>query len=165
MLSPWDAKQMLLDTAAEVRKFTPLLEQMHPQQWLDNGAPPAYASQYLSARDRIADVQRALTGLSNRPDSLSLAVDTYFRMEALEIVLRSLNECVRKYGESRTADQLASSMAAEFNAREKFRGYLRDLSTQREQDFKVADEEAQRCRGMIGTEASPASSTRKVHKK
>jgi hypothetical protein len=162
--APWDIRQMLTALNAQNERLKPLLEQMHPQQWLENGAPAAYVSQYQEARTRMDDVIRAVQNLSRQTDSLSVALDTYFRMEALETVARSVNECIRKYGERKTADQLSALIAQNFNNRQKFREYLRDLSVEREQEFKIADDEAQRCRGMISKEA-PSSDTRKSHKK
>jgi hypothetical protein len=50
---------------------------------------------------------------------------------------------------------LSQLIAHNFNNRERFRGYIRDLAASTEQNFKIADEEAQRCRGMISKE--PAS--------
>ena len=155
--TPWDIQQMLAVLNKQNQQLKPLLDRMHPQQWLDNGAPAAYASQYLDARSRMDDVIRSVTNLSQHTDSLSSALDTYFRMEALETVARSLVECIRKYGERPMAEQLSTLIAQNFTSRQKFREYLRDLSTQREQEFKIADEEAQRCRGMISREPAPSS--------
>jgi hypothetical protein len=150
--APWDVKQMLNELNAENEKLQPLIAQMHPQEWLDNGAPPAYASQYLEARTRMDDQIRAVKRLSLQTDSLPVALDTYFRMEAFEVIAHSLGECIRKYGDRDMAEELSRLTAQEFTNRQKFREYLRDLSTERDQEFKVADEEAQRCRGMISGE-------------
>src|ERR1700745_561011 len=48
--APWDIRQMLSELNAQNAQLKPLLQKMHPQQWLDNGAPPAYASQYMDAQ-------------------------------------------------------------------------------------------------------------------
>lgn len=162
--APWDIRQMLNALNAQNEKMKPVLEQMHPQQWLDNGAPPAYISQYQEARSRMDDVIRAVKSLSQQTDSLSAALDTYFRMESLEVSARSVYECVKKYGERSSAEQLSALIAQNFDNRRKFREYLQDLSTQREQEFKIADEEAQRCRGMISKESPTATNSRKSHK-
>lgn len=162
--APWDIKHMLAELNTENEKLQPLLARMHPQQWIDNGAPPAYASQYLDARTRMDDQIRAVKRLSLQTDSLSVALDTYFRMEAFEIVARSLDECIQKYGEHAMAAELSQLVAQEFTHRQKFREYLRDLSSEREQEFKVADEEAQRCRGMISGEP-PKPQERKTRRK
>lgn len=157
--APWDIRQMLAALNAQIAKMQPVLENMHPQQWLDNGAPPAYVGLYQNTRTRMDDVIRAVKNLSQQTDSLSAALDTYFRMEALETSARSVYDCVKKYGERTSAEQLSAVISQNFENRKKFRDYLRDLSTEREQEFKIADEEAQRCRGMISRE-SPAPSSR-----
>lgn len=162
--APWDIRQMLTALNAENAKMQPILEQMHPQQWLDNGAPPAYISQYQQMRTQMDDVIRSVKSLSQQTDSLSAALDTYFRMESLEVSARSVYECVKKYGERSSADALSAVIAQSFDNRQRFREYLQDLSTQREQEFKIADDEAQRCRGMISKE-SPTGDSRKSHKK
>jgi hypothetical protein len=159
--APWDIRQMLADVNSQNQKLKPLLDQMHPQQWLDNGAPPAYASQYIDTRSRLEDVVRSVANLGQHTDSLSAALDSYFRMEALEVVSRSLLECIQKYGEHTTAQQLSTLIVKNYSTRQKFRDYLRDLSVQREQECKIADEEAQRCRGIISKEPPPVTGTRR----
>lgn len=156
--APWDVKRMLSNLNSEIEKLKPLLDQLHPQEWLDNGAPPTYVRQYQDTQDRVKDAVRASQALAARTDSLSLAIDAYFRMEALENVARSLEQGVRKYGEPRMADQLAALISQDFTNRQRLREYLTELSVEREQEFKIADEEAQRCRGIISREpaAKPA---------
>ena len=142
--APWDIRQMLAEMNAQNQRLKPLLDQMHPQQWLDNGAPPAYASQYIDTRSRLDDVVRSVANLGQHTESLSAALDAYFRMEALEIVSRLAAAMgYRKYGEHATAEQLSTTIAQNYTTRQKFREYLRDLSVQREQECKIADEEAQ----------------------
>lgn len=155
---------MLANLNSEIEKLQPLLDRLHPQEWIDNGAPPTYVTQYQDTQDRVKDAVRASKALAARTDSLSLAIDAYFRMEALENVARSLEQGVRKYGEPRMADQLAALISQDFSNRQRLREYLTDLSVEREQEFKIADEEAQRCRGIISREpvATP-SRTRRPH--
>src|SRR5947199_1129044 len=78
----WDVKQMLTDLAGQNEKLKPLLNQMKPEQWLANGAPPTYVHQYQEAQARVDDTIRAATALSLQTDNLPLALDAYFRMEA-----------------------------------------------------------------------------------
>lgn len=156
--APWDVKRMLSDLAAQNQKLKPLLNQMKPQQWLDNGASPTYVNQYQQTQARVDDTIHAAAALAQQTDSLPLALDTYFRMEALENVARSLEQCVRRYGERQQADELSTLIAQDFNSRERLRRYLQDLSIERDQQFKIADEEAQRCRGMISREPPPSRS-------
>jgi hypothetical protein len=97
----------------------------------------------------VNDLVIASRLLSQNTESLSQALDTYFRLEALETSARSLDEGARKYADRATADKLDELIARNFSNRERFRDYLRDLALSKEQDFKIADAEAQRCRGMI----------------
>jgi hypothetical protein len=162
----WDVRPMLAELDANNQKLKPLLEEMHPQQWISNGAPTAYANQYYSAKNRMNEVINGVNALSRQTDSLALALDLYFRMEVLELTARSLEEGIRKYGERSTADQLSTLLAQYFSKRQKFRDYMHELAMQKEQDFKIADEEAQRCRGMISREPPPEPApTRKTRRK
>jgi hypothetical protein len=77
----------------------------------------------------------------------------------LEVTSRSLEEGVTRYGDRFTADQLGGLIARNFSRRERFRDYIRDLAASAEINFKLADEEAQRCRGMISKE--PAKRAKK----
>jgi hypothetical protein len=51
---------------------------------------------------------------------------------------------------------LAKLVAGNFDARQRLREYIRNLSADLEQNFKIADGEAQRCRGMISREPLPS---------
>jgi hypothetical protein len=82
-------------------------------------------------------------------------------LEALETTARSLEEGARRYGDRSTADQLSAAIAHNFNTRERFRDYISDLAKAQDQNFKVADEEAQRCRGMISREPASTRRTKK----
>lgn len=135
-----------------------MVARLSPQQWYDQkGAPSTYVVQWTTAQRQVNDVVIASQLLSQNTESLSLAVDDYFRLEALETTARSLGEGAQKYGDRSGADKLSELIAREFSDRERFRDYIRDLATSKEQDFKVADQEAQRCRGMISKEPSAAS--------
>jgi hypothetical protein len=69
-----------------------------------------------------------------------------------------LEEGLRRYADRSSADKLSALIAHNFSAREQFRDYLSSLATSQEQSFKVADQEAQRCRGIISREPAPAKS-------
>ena len=95
--------------------------------------------------------------LSQKTDSLSLALDTYFRLEALDVTTRSFEEGAQRYANRATADKLNALIARNFNNRERLRDYIRDLAANTEQNFKIADDEAQRCRAMITNVPQPLS--------
>jgi len=152
--SPWDVRQIVTNLTKENDELRPLLAQMNPQQWYDQkGAPSTYLIQWQAAQQQLKDVDVSTRVLGQKTDSLSQALDTYFRLEALETTARSLDEGAQRYADRATADKLAALIARNFNDRERLRDYLRDLSTNLEQNFKIADQEAQRCRGMISKES------------
>ena len=102
--------------------------------------------------------------MARQPERLPIALETYFRMESMESNLRSLADGIRKYYDPRIADQVQSIIVQNSNNREKLKQYLTELSSTKEQEFKVADSEAQRCRGVISREA-PVSSRDRVKPK
>lgn len=151
--SAWTLRSILDDLIKDNEKLEPLLAQMNPQEWVaKKGASDVYVQQWQSARTQLTEAMSASKSLAQKTESLPLALDAYFRLEALEVTSRSLQEAVTRYGDRFTADQLNGLIARNFSRRERFRDYIRDLAASSETNFKIADEEAQRCRGMISRE-------------
>ncbi|MGA8025930.1 MAG: hypothetical protein WB992_02210, partial [Bryobacteraceae bacterium] len=162
--TPWDVRKILADLERDTQQLQPLLASMDPQQWFKlKDAPSTYILQWQTAQRQLNDVEITTHLLSQKTDSLPLALDAYFRLEALEVTTRSLDEGARKYADRASADKLGALIAHNFNSRERLRDYLRDLAASTVQNYKIADEEAQRCRGIISKE--PASSSTKRSKK
>jgi hypothetical protein len=161
--SPWDVRSIITAIDKDTGKLKPLLAQLIPQQWYDQkGAPSTYILQLQTAQRQVNDIDVTTKMLSQKTEDLALALDEYFRLEALDFSARSLAEGARKYGPRGQADQLDALVASNFTNRERLRQYLKDLATSIEQNFKIADEEAQRCRGIISREpGSGASRSRK----
>ncbi|MBV9612721.1 MAG: hypothetical protein JO091_09615 [Acidobacteriaceae bacterium] len=160
--SPWDARKILDDVVKSSQQLQPLLAQMDPQQWYDRkGAPSTYIVQWQTAQRQLNDVLYAARQLSQKTDSLPMSLDVYFRIEALEVTSRSLEEGAQKYASRSSADALSALIAHNFNNRERFRDYIRDLAASMDQNFKIADEEAQRCRGMISRDPALTKRSKK----
>jgi hypothetical protein len=145
--TPWDARQIVTQVEQSDEKLRPVLTKLNPQRWYnEKGAPSTYIAQWQTAQQELSDVAITTKLLEQKIDSLSSALDVYFRMEALEVTARSLNEGAERYADRATADQLSALIAQNFTSRERFRQYIKDLAASTEQNFKIADEEAQRCR-------------------
>jgi hypothetical protein len=156
--TPWDVRSFLERLKADTNDLKSLLDGLKPQQWYDQkGAPSTYILQWQTAKQQLNDVSVTSGLFAQKTESLPLALDAYFRLEALDVTARSLEEGARKYGVRAAADRMAQVLAHNFNNRERLRDYLRDLAATTEQNFKIADEEAQRCRGMISREPAPAA--------
>jgi len=154
--TPWDARKIIADLNSNTQQLRPLLLGMNPQQWHNTkDAPTTYILQWQAAQGQLNDVATTAAQLEQKTDSLHLALEVYFRLEALDTTTRALNEGVQKYADRPTADKMNALIAHNFDSRERFRDYVRDLATSVEQNYKVADEEAQRCRGTISREPSP----------
>ncbi len=160
--TPWDARQIVTRLEQSDEKMRPMLAKLNPQRWYDEkGAPSTYIVQWQAAQQELTDVTTTTHLLEQKIDSLSAALDVYFRLEALEVTERSLDEGAQRYADRTTADQLNQLIAQNFNDRERFREYIKDLATSTEQNFKIADEEAQRCRGMLSQQVPPKKSKKK----
>ena len=157
--APWDISQTITALAAQAERLKPVLEQLTPEQWQSKGAPATYVTQWHAAQDEVGYVLRAANALGKQPDKLSLAFETYFRMQAVEAQINSLVDGVRRYQNPAVGDLMISVMAANSTNRDQLRQYITDLTETKEQEFQIADKEAQRCRGMLvrQTPARPAA--------
>ncbi len=151
---PGDVRSILAGLLKDNKQMKPVLASMNPQAWYDKkGAPSAYILQHQTAQRQLNDLLYSAKMLSQKTGDLSLALDTYFRIEALAVTARSLDEAAHKYGNRANADTLQNLMARNFNSRQKLRDYVRSLAINLEQNFKIADEEAQRCRVSVNARA------------
>ncbi len=151
--APWDVRNIIAAIMKDNEELKTVIVGLNPQRWYEQkGAPSTYIPEWTTAQHQVNDVVIASRVFSQNTESLSLALDTYFRLEALETSARSLAEGAHQYGDRAKADKLSELVGRNFSSRERFRDYLRDLATSKEQAFKIADQEAQRCRGMISKE-------------
>lgn len=156
--SPWDVRRTIADVLKQADQLRPLFQQLNPQQWSSQkGAPDAYILQKSTAERQLNDLVVATKLFSEKPEKLSLGLDLYFRLEALDVTARSLDEAAREYADRATADKLAQLIAADFTSRQQLQTDLRDLAKDQEENFRIADEEAQRCRAALSREAPAAS--------
>ena len=154
----WDARR-IIDAIGKINKeMKPVLLSISPQEWYEKkGAPSTYVIQWQTAQRQVSDVDITAPRFAQKTDSLPLGLDLYFRLEALETTARSVDEGAKKYADPSAAAKLTALLAANFDGRQRLRDYLRDLAADQEQNFKIADAEAQRCRGMISREPAPSN--------
>ncbi len=157
--TPWDVRTIITGLIKENSEFEPVLTAIHPENWVSKGASPVYIQQLQLAERQTRDVVFTSQKFAQHTDQLSVALDEYFRLEALDVTARSLEEGLGRYGDRAAADKLSALLAHNFGAREQLRDYLSNLAVSEEQNFKIADQEAQRCRGIISRE--PATKTKK----
>ncbi len=150
---PDAVRQMVAGIVADNDKLKPALTDLNPQTWQAKGAPSTYVIQWQLAQRQVNDIDLSSKLLLQHVESLASAMDFYFRLEALETTARALNEGAQQYGEGAPIRELNSFVAKNFDSRQRFRDYLRELSINVEQNYKIADEEAQRCRAAMSKTA------------
>ena len=83
-------------------------------------------------------------------------------MQAMDSTLGSLVEGVRKYQNPALAELAQTFVAENSTNRDRLRQYISDLASQKEQEFKVVDREAQRCRAALLNQ-TPAKERKSSH--
>ncbi|MBI1897424.1 MAG: hypothetical protein HYZ57_12955 [Acidobacteria bacterium] len=144
--SDWEVENQMKALSRQAQALAPLLEKVSPEDWTRKGAPQAYVRQLRSSQAEMKNLVAAAGRLSQEPARLSAALETYFRMENMERLLASLREGIRKYQDPALSDQLGAALAANMNNRDRLRQHIQDVAAAREEEFKVVNDEAQRCR-------------------
>jgi hypothetical protein len=130
----WVVRKDLATLVEHVQQLKPIVEQVKPQEW--QGAPPGYM---------IVSAQT----LAAKPEKLTAALTAYFRLQSLDLLLRSYAEGIRRYQNPALAELLHGVLSSAGADRDKLRQYVMDLASNQEAEFRVASEEAQRCRGVL----------------
>ena len=156
--TPWDVRKILSDLQQETAQIQPVLAQINPHIWVEKkGAGDTYIAQWQSAQQQLRDTNVVLQRFAQKTDSLPVGLDAYFRLEALGVAERSLEEGAHQYDSRTTADKLANLIARNFDNRQHMRNYLKDLAASAETNFRIADEEAQRCRSSLSRQPAKSS--------
>jgi len=147
--SEWDLRKLLDSLNLEAQHLKPIIDQVKPESWASKGAPSAYVAQWTSAQAELRYLLSSSEALSRQPEKLTFALDTYFRMLAMESTVGSVVEGVRKYQNPALANLMQSVLGENSANRDRLRQYVQDLAAQKEQELQVADREAQRCRDKL----------------
>jgi hypothetical protein len=149
ILTEYDAVQLFNAVADQTQKLSPMIEQINTAEWVAKGAAPTYVQLRDGALAQNRAIVDAMHALVQHPAKLSDCLSALFRIQSMEMELISLDPGLRKYQNPALADLISSILAEGNRNRDKFRQYVVDLTGNREQQFEVADKEAQRCRESI----------------
>jgi hypothetical protein len=158
--SEWDARKLIDALSQQAAHLKPIIDQVQPAAWQSKGASVTYLAQWNTAQAQLKYLIAAADAFARQPERLPLGLDMYFRMQAMESSLGSLIEGVRKYQNPSLASIMQAVVAENSTNRDRLRQYLTDLATQKEEEFQVADREAQRCRAALLQQPPPK--TKKV---
>ena len=151
----WDVQKLLASLSLQAQHLSPLMNEVHPEGWVSKGAPQTYVVQWKAAQAELTYLLNSSTAFSRQPERLTLGLDTYFRMQAMESTLGSLIQGLQKYQSPGLARQLQLVVNENSTNRDHLRQYLQDLAAQNEQEFAIADREAQSCRAALFKQTSP----------
>lgn len=151
----WDVRSYMAALVEDVKHLRSLLNRVDAPHWVSRGAPEAYIQQSKSSLDAMQYLMTATEELSRYPEKLSAAVETYFQLERMELLVQSLNNGVRKWQSENTANEMSHVLSANMVHRDRLRQHIRDLTLARENESRIMNEEAQRCRGMLTKSAEP----------
>lgn len=141
----WELKKQLEGLVAQVRRLTPLLDQVKAQDWGAEG----YRDQHKAVKEQVEYLARSAAALAKEPEKMTLALDAFLRLDALEKMLDSLSEGVRRYQNPALADLIQSAISENSAHRLKLQSYLVDLVTTKQDELRIANDEAQNCRSAM----------------
>jgi hypothetical protein len=151
----WDIRQTLAVLIADSKRLDPMLAAVKPEEWVAKGAPEAYVEQWKALRNEIGYLRRSAEELAKKPERLSMALETYLRLQAIDAMMRSFTEGVRRYYNPAVADLLMGVMDENAASAGKLRDYLVELAANLEAELQIADKEAQRCRSTLINQPAP----------
>jgi hypothetical protein len=127
-------------------RLMPMLDQVRAKDWTTQGAPETYAVQVETARRQIQAIQTEMAALEKNADGMQQCMRALFRVQAFHGALDSMLGGLRKYQNPALADLIQSVAAEDQGDIERLQSYVLQLADDKEQEFKVVEHEAQRCR-------------------
>ena len=160
MDNEWDLRKLIDSLSTESKRLKPLLDQADPSKWEDKSAATSYAAQWKSAQNEIQYLGTTAVNFAKEPERLTLALETLFRLESLERTLASYSNGLKRYGNPAVAELIDGVARENVDNREHLRQYVSELAQTKEQEFRIADQEAQRCRNTLSRQP-PAPAVKK----
>ena len=145
----WENSPHAAELSAQADRLKPLLDQLKPEEWIAKGAPDTYVKQLQGAQLELAELAALARKLDQQPQKLTIALDTYFRIQALEWRFESLIAVVNKYQSQAVGDQILSVLRGNSANRDGLRMYITELAARKEQEFTIVNEDAQSCRTQL----------------
>lgn len=145
----WEIGAVLREIAAHAGRLMPALDRVDARNWVEQGASETYGEQLQGAKDQARALNDGANALVKTPEKLSALLDVFFRIQAIDTMLASVEEGIRKYGYKPDAQTLVGLQAETGPNRERLQRYIVNLAAMREREFQAMDMEAQRCRAVV----------------
>jgi Asp-tRNA(Asn)/Glu-tRNA(Gln) amidotransferase B subunit len=144
-------------------RIEPMIQQLHPAEWVEKGAPATYVAQWNSTIEQLNAIQTEMSALAQRPDQLIELMKALFRVQASQKVVASLMEGLRRYQNPALAELIESVAAEDQSSLDNFERYIVELANDRQQQFDVFEHEAERCRSTLFSPSSTSKTNRPPH--
>ncbi len=142
-------------------RIEPMLRQLRPNDWVAKGAPDTYVTQWNSALEQIHAIQDDMSALAQHPEQMTECMKALFRVQSSHRALISLMGGLRRYQNPALAE-LIESVAAEDQADlDHLEQYVLQLANEKDQQYAVVDNEAQRCRATLSRQPADTPKTNK----
>ena len=162
METPWAIAPVFQELGDHATRLLAELSKINSNAWVEKGAPETYGEQLQSCKVQAQALAGGAKALARNPEQLAPSIELFFRIQALETMLTSLEEAMRKYDTPAAAQSLAALEAEAAPNRDRLQRYIVSLAADREQQLKITDQEAQRCRALL---TAPTPATAKTGKK
>jgi len=156
MLNPWEIAPVLEEISGHGARLAEALGRINVRPWIDRGASETYFELWQSATEQAKALTDTAGALARNPERLSAGLDVLFRIQALETMVGSLEQGMRKYQTPAAAAALAALAAQNGANRSRLERYLVNLAAEQEQQLQVMDSEAQRCRASLTAPSQPS---------
>lgn len=148
-LPSWEVEEIAASLDENTTKVEQILEGVRPKEWIQDGAPEAYVTQYDELKTDLNNLRLSAQALGRAPEKLSVVVDTFLWLDRMGSMLGSMIEGVRRYQSGAIADLLESSRGSNVAAEAQLKEYMRQIAVATEAEMEIAHHEAQRCRASI----------------
>jgi hypothetical protein len=140
-------------------RIQPMLDQLHPNDWIAKGAPDTYLAQWNSVRQQFTAIESDMSDLTQHPDRLTDSMSALFRVQATNLALGSLMGGVRRYQNPALADLIESVAAEAGGDIDRFEKHILEVTAEKDRQFTLVDREAQRCRATLSRQPAPPAGT------
>ncbi len=154
----WELRKHLDALVAQTRRLAPLLNQVKPQDWGIEG----YREQHQETKAQVEYLARSASSLAQDPEKMTLALEAFLRLESLEQLLDSLSQGTRRHQNPALADLMQAAISDNAAHRSRLRAYLTELVATKQEELRVANDEAQACRAASFAAPTPTPAPRRT---
>jgi hypothetical protein len=147
--------------SAHAARIEPMLQQLKPNDWVAKGAPDTYVTQFNSAIEQFHAIQSDMSALAQHPEQMTECMKALFRVQSSHRTLLSLMEGLRRWQNPALAELIESVAAEDQTDLDRLEQYVLQLASEKDQQYAVVDNEAQRCRATLSKQPAEPSKTNK----